>query len=155
MAIRRWCIDLEYFYETDRNYRISTVKSELEIDMIQSYLADESYWAKERTLEQTVTAIENSLCFGLYSADKQIGFARVVSDHSTFAYVGDVFVLPEHQGRGLGQWLMETIIAYPDLQNLRRWILATRDAHALYEKFGFTELKHPERWMEKAAPNAY
>lgn len=136
-------------------YIISTDKSELQFAVIYTYLAEESYWAKSRTEEQTRAAIENSLCFGLYCADKQIGFARVVSDHATFAYVGDVFVLPGFSGQGLGKWLMETIVAHPDLQDLRRWVLATRDAHKLYEKYGFTELKHPERWMEKAAPGAY
>ncbi len=136
-------------------YTISTDKSLLQIDVIQRYLSEESYWAENRTKEQTLNAIDNSLCFGLYESDKQIGFARVVSDHATFAYLGDVFVLPGHQGQGLGNWLMDTIVAHPDLQGLRRWILATRDAHQLYEKFGFTELKHPERWMEKAAPDAY
>ncbi len=125
------------------------------MDVIQKYLNDESYWAANRSEQQTLAAIENSLCFGLYCADKQVGFARVVSDHATVAYVGDVFVLPGYQGLGLGKWLMETIIAHPDLQNLRRWILATRDAHKLYEKYGFSELAHPERWMELAAPDAY
>ena len=136
-------------------FRISSDKSELQFDVIQRYLVEDSYWAKGRSEEQTRTAIENSLCFGLYLADKQIGFARVVSDQATFAYVGDVFVLPEHCGQGLGKWIMETIVAHPDLQGLRRWILATKDAHRLYEQFGFTELKHPERWMELAAPDAY
>ena len=136
-------------------FTINTDKSELQFDVIQSYLAEESYWAKGRTEGQTKRAIENSLCFGLYCADKQVGFARVVSDHSTFAYVGDVFVLPAFSGQGLGRWLMETIIAHPDLQSLRRWVLATRDAHKLYEQFGFTELRFPARWMEKAAPDAY
>lgn len=136
-------------------FSISTDKKKLQIEVIQTYLDEESYWAAGRTKEQTQCAIENSLCFGVFFADKQIGFARVVTDHSTFAYVGDVFVLPDYIGQGLGKWLMETIVAHPDLQNLRRWVLATRDAHELYEKYGFTELKHPERWMEKAAPGAY
>ena len=136
-------------------FEISTDKTKLDFEVIKDYLINESYWAKDRTDEQLRAAIENSLCFGLYFADKQIGFARVVSDHSTFAYVGDVFVLPSYSGQGLGKWLMETIIAEPTLQGLRRWILATRDAHGLYEKYGFTELRHPERWMELAAPGAY
>lgn len=141
--------------EYKNGYSISTDKSMLQLGVIHSYLEEGSYWAKDRSAEQTSLAIENSLCFGLYSEERQIGFARVVSDYATFAYLGDVFVLPDFQGLGLGKWLMETIIAHPDLQNLRRWVLATRDAHELYEKHGFTELKHPERWMEKAAPNAY
>ncbi len=134
---------------------ISTARRRLQIDVIQKFLTEESYWAKERTLEQTKTAIENSLPFGVYQSERQIGFARVVTDYTTFAYLGDVFILEEFRGRGLSKWLMETILAHPDLQNFRRWILATKDAHALYAKFGFGELKFPDRWMEKTAPNAY
>lgn len=136
-------------------YTISTDRERLQVDVIHAYLSGESYWAAERKREQTVTAIENSLCFGLYHEGVQLGFARVVTDFATFAYLGDVFILPSQQGSGLGKWLMETIIGHPDLQGFRRWVLATRDAHKLYEKYGFTGLKHPERWMEKAAPNAY
>lgn len=119
------------------------------------FLAEDSYWANDRTIEQTRRAIENSLCFGMYHDDKQIGFARVVSDFATFAYLGDVFVVQEYRGQGLSKWLMETIISHPELQGLRRWILATRDAHSLYEKYGFRALKFPDRWMERPAPNAY
>lgn len=92
--------------------------------------------------------MRNSLCFGLFRGRKQIGFARVISDRSTFAYLADVFVLPGHRGRGLGKWLMECIMSHPELKGLRRWLLVTRDAHGLYEKFGFTLLAHPERLME-------
>lgn len=134
---------------------INTDRTELQIEAIFDYLVNQSYWAKDRTLEQMENAIENSICFGIYKDEKQIGLARVVSDFATFAYLGDVYILPEFQGNGLGKWLMEVISDHPDLQGFRRWILATRDAHKLYEKYGFTELKHPERWMEKAAPNAY
>ena len=136
-------------------FEISTDRSRLQFGVIQKFLADDSYWAQTRTPEQTRTAIENSICFGLYHAQRQIGFARVVSDHATFAYLGDVFVLNEYRGRALGKWLMETIIAHPDLQGLRRWTLATRDAHGLYEQYGFGTLVHPERWMERTAPDAY
>lgn len=134
---------------------ISTDRSRLQIDVIHKYLSEESYWARERTREQTETAIKNSLPFGVYKGENQIGFARIVTDYATFAYLGDVFILEEFRGRGLSKWLMETIINHPDLQGFRRWILATKDAHALYEKFGFAELKFPMRWMEKTAPNAY
>ena len=134
---------------------ISTDGNRLQIDTIHKFLTEESYWAKERTREQTETAIKNCLCFGVYQGENQIGFARIVSDYATFAYLGDVYITEEFRGKGLSKWLMETIINYSDLQGLRRWILATRDAHELYEKFGFTALKHPTRWMEKAAPNAY
>lgn len=134
---------------------ISTDRDLLQIDVIHKFLVEESYWSAGRTRGQTERAINNSLSFGLYKGENQIGFARVVSDFATFAYVGDVFVLEEFRGRGLSKWLMEAIMNYPDLQGLRRWILATKDAHSLYEKFGFQALKHPERWMEKPAPNAY
>lgn len=136
-------------------FTISTDRERLQIDVIHRYLSEESYWAQSRTREQTITAIKNSLPFGVYTGENQIGFARVVTDFATFAYLGDVFVLEGYRGRGLSKWLMETILGHPDLQNFRRWILATKDAHTLYEKFGFAALKHPERWMEKAAPNAY
>ena len=136
-------------------FEISTDKARLQIDVIQRFLSEESYWAKSRTLEQTRTAIENSICFGIYDDEKQIGFARVVSDQATFAYIGDVFVLSEYRGHGLSKWLMQTMLEHPDLQGLRRWILATKDAHGLYSQYGFHELTFPERWMELPAPNAY
>jgi GNAT superfamily N-acetyltransferase len=136
-------------------YTISTDKSRLDLDIIHRFLSEISYWAKDRTFDQTKTAIENSICFGVYDSERQIGFARVVTDRSTFAYLGDVFILEEFRGRGLGKWLMETIISHPELQGLRRWVLATRDAHGLYEQFGFSRLKFPDRWMELPAPDAY
>ena len=140
---------------TNGEFFITTDRSKLQIDLIQNFLSRESYWAKNRTPEQTKTAIENSICFGVYNGTRQIGFARVVSDCATFAYLGDVFIIDEFRGMGLSKWLMETIISHPDVQGLRRWVLATRDAHGLYEKFGFHALKFPERWMERPAPNAY
>ena len=137
------------------DFTIDTDRSRLDVDSIQSFFENDSYWAQTRTREQTETAIANSICFGLYSAERQIGFARVVSDRATFAYIGDVYVLDEFRGQGLSKWLMETILEHPDLQRLRRWILATRDAHGLYERYGFHELVHPDRWMERPAPDAY
>ena len=110
---------------------ISTDHSRLQIDAIHKFLTEESYWAKERTRKQTETAIKNCLCFGMYQGENQIGLARVVSDYTTFAYLGDVYITREFRGLGLSKWLMETIMNYPDLQGLRRWILATRDAHSL------------------------
>jgi GNAT superfamily N-acetyltransferase len=136
-------------------FTISTDRNRLQIDEIQRFLAEESYWAKERTREQTETAIKNSLPFGVYKGENQIGFARVISDFATFAYLGDVYILDEFRGQGLSKWLMSVIVEFPELQNLRRWILATKDAHTLYQKFGFHALNFPERWMEKPAPNAY
>ncbi len=134
---------------------ISTDQKRLQLDQIHSFLSEESYWARNRTFQQTKAAVENSICFGLYAGERQIGFARVVTDTATFAYLGDVFVLAEYRGRGLSKWLMETVMEHPELQGLRRWVLATRDAHDLYRKYGFDELKFPDRWMEKAAPDAY
>jgi len=140
--------------ETEQ-FEISTDKERLEIENIHKFLSEEAYWAKTRTLEQTKIAIHNSLCFGVYQNGRQVGFARVVSDSATFAYIGDVFVLEEFRGSGLSKKLMEAIVSHPDLQGLRRWLLATRDAHGLYEQFEFSSLKFPERWMERTAPDAY
>jgi GNAT superfamily N-acetyltransferase len=136
-------------------YEIDTDKRRLDLAAIHRFLSTEAYWAKRRTLEQTLTAIENSLCFGLFKGREQVGFARVITDKATFAYLGDVYVLEEHRGNGLSKWLMKTIVEQPDLQALRRWILATKDAHGLYGQYGFRELVHPERWMELPAPDAY
>jgi GNAT superfamily N-acetyltransferase len=128
-------------------YLVSTDKSKLDIKVIHGYLSN-SYWAKNRSLKTTKLTLKNSLCFGLYHKKNQIGFARVITDYATFAYLADVFILEEHRGKGLGKWLMEVIFNYGEVQNLRRWFLATRDAHKLYEKFGFTGLKEPEKLME-------
>ena len=136
-------------------FTISTDRSRLDVDAVHRFLVEESYWAKDRSLEQTRTAIENSICFGLYHGEKLIGFARVVSDKATFAYIGDVYIVEVFRGRGLSKWLMEVIVEFPELQGLRRWVLATKDAHGLYSQFDFTPLKFPERWMERAGPNAY
>lgn len=140
---------------TKDEFTISTDKARLSPEMVHKFLIEESYWAKTRKYEQTLTAIDNSICFGLYEGERQIGFARVVSDKATFAYLGDVFVLSEFRGRGLSKWLMEVIISHPDLQGLRRWLLATFDAHGLYKQYDFGPLKFPERWMERTALDAY
>lgn len=142
-------------HATIGQFTISTDKTRLDVPMIQRFLVEESYWAQARTEEQTRTAIENSICFGVYDGESQIGFARVVSDKATFAYVGDVFIIEGYRGRGVSKMLIHVIIEHPELQGLRRWILATKDAHGLYEQFEFAPLRHPERWMEKTAPNAY
>jgi GNAT superfamily N-acetyltransferase len=140
--------------DTDQ-FEITMDKARLDIDAIHDFLSNESYWARERTIEQTRVAIDNSICYGVYTGERQIGFARVVTDRATFAYIGDVYILEEFRGCGLSKRLMQTIIDHPELQNLRRWVLATRDAHGLYEQYGFTQLKFPERWMERAAVGAY
>ncbi len=134
---------------------ISTEKSKLDIDYIHNYLCNESYWAENIPIAVVKKAIEGSLCFGIYNEDKQIGFARVITDMACFAYLADVFVDKSYRGLGISKWLMEVIIAHPDLQGLRRFLLATRDAHTLYEKFGFSLLSHPEKWMHIHNPNVY
>ena len=130
------------------NFTISTDPARLNVDAICDFLT-RAYWAAGRPRERTERAISNSLVFGLYDGEKQIGLARVVSDYAVFAYLCDVFIHEDYRGKGLGKWLMETVHNHPDLQGLRRWILATRDAHGLYGQFGWTLLDHPERWMHK------
>jgi GNAT superfamily N-acetyltransferase len=134
-------------------YTISTDNSRLDIGIIHEYLSNHSYWAQGRAIETMQRALDNSLNFGLYNYDQQIGFARVVTDYATFAWIADVFVLPQHRGQGLSKWLMEIVLSHPDLQGLRRWVLATKDAHSLYARFGFIALHRPERWMERPDPN--
>jgi GNAT superfamily N-acetyltransferase len=129
-------------------YLISTDKLLLDADAIFDYLSNQSYWARGRSMDTVRCTIEHSLCFGLYSKNKQVGFARVITDYATFGYLADVYILEEHRGKGLSKWMMECIVQHPNLQNLRRFVLATRDAHSLYEKFGFKSLSKPERWME-------
>jgi GNAT superfamily N-acetyltransferase len=133
---------------------ISTDRARLDLDVIHNFLTN-CYWAKGIPREVVVRSIEHALCFGIYEGGVQVGFARVISDFATFAYVGDVFVLESHRGRGLGKWLMGCIVRHPALQNLRRWILTTRDAHGLYSQFGFTPVKAPERFMERHQANIY
>jgi len=132
-------------------YTISTDPALLDIGMIHDFLARRSYWAQEIPLDVVQRSIEHSLCFGLYAAASQVGLARVVTDYAVFAYLGDVFVLEEHRGRGLGTWLVETAGACPELQGVRRWDLATNDAHELYRRFGFVEA-NPTRVMERLDP---
>ena len=127
---------------------ISTDKEKLDIQIIHNYLSNESYWAKGRSLETVQRSIENSLCFGVYFENKQVGFARVITDYAVFAWLLDVFILPEYQGKGYGKKLMEAITTHHSLQGLRRWGLGTDDAHGLYKQFGFTSLRKPENMME-------
>ena len=136
------------------DYLISTDKSRLDLAVIHGFITT-SYWAPGISMEIVKRSIDHSLSFGLYKGDQQIGFARVITDYATFAYIGDVFILEEFRGQGLSKWLMEVIAAHPDLQGLRRWLLLTRDAHGLYNKTGFTEPKTPERYMEKYFPDVY
>jgi len=136
-------------------FLISTDRARLDLDVIHGFLTN-CYWAKGIPRETVARSIEHSLCFGVYDGSgAQVGFGRVISDFATVAYLGDVFVLESHRGRGLSKWLMECIMQHPALQNLRRWILLTRDAHGLYAKSGFTSVKSPERYMELHNPAVY
>ena len=126
---------------------ISTDAKRLDVDVIHGFLVT-SYWARGISREMVLRSIRGSLCFGLYDGGRQVGFARVVSDCATFAYLADVFVLESHRGRGLAKWMLECVMAHPDLQGLRVWRLATRDAHDLYRRFGFGPPKRPETHME-------
>ena len=142
--------------EAHRNkYTISTDKDKLDIHSIHKFLANETDWANGIPIETLKTSIENSLNFGLYDENRQIGFARIISDYSTIAYLGDVYILNEYRGKGLSKWLMSEIMEHPNLQGLRRWILLTNTAEWLYKKFGFTEISKPEFYMEKHNPNVY
>lgn len=139
---------------TRDSFTVTCDPAKLQSAVVAQFLAS-SYWARgipEATVEKS---LNNSLCFALLDGETQVGFARVISDYVTFAYLADVFILPAHRGLGLSKWLMECVISHPDLQGLRRWLLATRDAHGLYEKFGFTALKKPEVFMERHNPAAY
>lgn len=142
--------------ETTRGgYRISTNKDQLQIDVIYRYLSEESYWAKDIPRSFVERSIANSLCFGIYHGKEQVGFARVITDYATFGYLADVFVVEPHRKKGLSKWLMEVILAHPELTTLRRFMLATQDAHGLYKQFGFKEMEHPERLMGKLMPVTY
>ena len=139
-------------YETFQDeFIISTDKSKLDVGIIHNYLCNQSYWAKNISAEVVKKSIDGSCCFGLFVKEdpvlKQIGFARVITDCATFAYLADVFILEAYRGKGLSKWLMKTIMNCHDLQGLRRWLLATKDAHDLYKKYGFLPLDKPERIM--------
>jgi GNAT superfamily N-acetyltransferase len=136
-------------------YQISTDVSLLDVSLIHDYLCNHSYWAAGIPEETVRRSIQGSLCFGVFIGRRQVGFAQVISDCATFAYLADVFIVPEHQGRGLSKWLMACIMQHPKLQGLRRWMLATADAHGLYEKSGFKPLAQAERLMEIRNPDIY
>lgn len=136
------------------DYRISSNKSEMDIKAIHSYLTS-SYWSANIPIETVETAVQNSLCFGLFIQEQQVGFARLITDSATFAYLCDVYILEEHRGQGLSKLLMAEITQHPQLQGLRRMVLATRDAHSLYAQFGFTPLSNPPSFMELWQPDVY
>ncbi len=135
-------------------YTISTERALLDVDVIHAFLHT-SYWAQGISRALVERSLEHSLPFGVYHGTRQVGLARVISDYTTFAYIGDVFILEEYRGKGLARWLMETVVSHPELQGLRRWMLFTRDAHGLYQKVGFTPSPLPERLMERYFPDVY
>ena len=135
-------------------FEITTDPARIDVAAVHGFLTA-SYWAQGIPEETVRKSIEHSLCFGIYHGPRQVGFARAITDYATFAYLADVFVLEEFRGRGLGVWLMECVMAHPELAGLRRWSLVTRDAHELYRKFGFRELAAPESWMETHRPGIY
>ena len=146
---------MEIYLATLSEFNISTDKSKLDITLIHKYLSQESYWAKNIPINIVNQSIENSLCFGVYKDNSQIGFARIISDYTTFAYLADVFILHQYRGKGLSKWLLDCIEEHPNLQNLRRWMLMTHDAQPLYNKKGWNVAQYPERVMEKAFPEIY
>lgn len=137
------------------NFTISTNKSRLNVEYVHQYLSNRSYWAENIPVDVVQKSIDGSICFGIYVDEAQIGFARVITDSACFAYLADVFIDEQYRGRGLSKWLMEVIMSHPDLQGLRRFMLATRDAHGLYQQFGFSPLSFPERWMHVHNPDVY
>lgn len=141
MTIAEYCRD---------DFSVSTDKSRLDIDLVHEFLSQSSYWAQGRPFDVTQKSIAHSFCFGVYDSDRQVGFARVVTDYATFAWLCDVFILESQRGRGLGKWLIECVVACPDLQGVKILLLATSDAHELYRRYGgFESLAKPEKWMAR------
>jgi GNAT superfamily N-acetyltransferase len=140
------------------NFLISDDSSKIDLDAVHAYLT-RSYWAEGIPREVVRRAVENSLCFGVYQLDgernRQIGFARAITDRATYAYLADVYILETHRGQGLARWLMECLLGHPDLLGLRRWGLVTRDAHGLYQRYGFRPLADPSRHLELHDPEIY
>jgi GNAT superfamily N-acetyltransferase len=137
------------------DYVISTEKSRIDMPFIHHFLSTQAYWCLNIPMDTVRRSVENSLCFGVYLGEQQVGFARIISDYATIAYLGDVFVVPEHRGKGLSKRLIAEIMSHPDLQGLRRWILLTGDAHGLYHQFGWKPVSNPDLYMEIATPNIY
>ena len=139
-------------------YEISTDPVRLDLSLIHDFLSNRSYWAAGIPFEVMQRSFEHSLCFGVYHGADQVGFARVLTDHATTAYVGDVFIIEEHRGKGLAKWLVKTLVEHPSLQGLRLWFLGTKDAHGLYERYGFrrgAETSAMERLMAIFDPDVY
>ncbi|HMU45545.1 MAG TPA: GNAT family N-acetyltransferase [Chitinophagaceae bacterium] len=136
------------------NFLVSTDKSKLDLNYVQSVLS-KTYWAEGIPIETVEKAVNGSICFGIYDKNKQIGFARLITDAATFAYLADVFIDAAYQGKGLGKWLIEEIMKHESVQGLRRFMLATKDAHGLYDQYGFVPLTNTERWMHIHNPDVY
>jgi GNAT superfamily N-acetyltransferase len=137
------------------DYTIDTDKSRLDLPFIHHFLSTQAYWCLNIPMDTVKRSVENSLCFGVYLGGQQVGFARIISDYATIAYLGDVFIIPGHRGKGLSKQLVAGIMSHPDLQGLRRWILLTGDAHGLYHQFGWKPVSRPDLYMEIANPNIY
>ena len=146
-------MDMDQTWERGE-YTLSTERARLDVEMIHGFLSN-SYWAQGISRALVERSLEHSLSFGVYHGTRQVGFARVISDYATFAYIGDVFIIEEYRGKGLSKWLVAMIVEHPELQGLRRWMLLTRDAHGLYQKVGFTPSRAPERLMERYFPDVY
>jgi len=145
-----------HIYETHKDgFTISTDKSKLDITVIHGYLSGQSYWAKNIPLQKVERCIVHSFCFGVYKDREQVGFARLITDYTTYAYLADVFIVPEQRGQGLSKWLMDFITTNPEVQGLRRWVLATQDAHGLYAQFGFVPYDKPDRLMQRRDIEGY
>ncbi len=141
--------------ERKGDFELSTDPARLDRALIHRFLSEQSYWASGVPRVVVERSIEHSLCFGVYRDGAQVAFARVVTDRATFAYLADVFVLPEWRADGLGQWMIRVVIQHPELQGLRRFLLATKDAHGLYARFGFAPLENPARFLERFDPDVY
>jgi GNAT superfamily N-acetyltransferase len=141
--------------DTRGTLRLSTLAEEMDVDAVHAYLSGESYWARGIPRAVVARAIQHSLCVGVFDGAAQVAFARAITDRATYAYLADVYVLEPYRGRGVSKWMMETLVAHPDLQGLRRWGLMTKDAHGLYAQFGFTPLADPDRAMERTDPGVY
>jgi len=146
-----WKLNTKHNLQTrlSKEYTIDTNAERIDAELVYRFLSGESYWAKDRTLEEVNKTIENSLNFGMYKNDAMVGFARVVTDCVSFAYLADVFIVKEQRGKGLGNALVQYILEYPSIKNTKRWMLGTMDAHELYRPYGFSEMANPKRWMER------
>ena len=140
--------------KSSNHYHVSTDVEQMDIDLIHEFLSS-SYWAKDIPRAVVEKSLKHSMCFGVFLDGRQVGFARAITDRATFAYLADVFVVPDHRGRGISKLLMRAILDHPDLQGLRRFVLATQDAHGLYAQFGFQPLENPERFMTLRNPDVY